>query len=318
MRYYEIVKLTEDRLESLDKYKNDPDIYISFTRFKRIGIHPDSQFSGQNSPLGIYAYPLKEIYQQLLDMSLPFSGRPYIFVIKSNVPIIDLASITSTQVDQYVKITNDYCKKNFSDVKYDTFDPEEFPHQTNIGEKFYKWLGYVCLDDLETDERGGMAIWNNILRSCGFQAIYDQNHVIGTRSEPSQVLFLSKDAVNVVDMIYNSMKNNDVPTEHEAYDINHILDYINSGDNNQQYKNLIACLSDIGKVFSGKPPKYIKVNDPESFKKSIKDNKNKILDIAEKFLDVKDIHKSTPIRDIPNQALENLKKAISYFENMVK
>jgi len=41
----------------LIEYKDDPDVYISFTEIDKIGINPLSKY---NTPVGVYAYPLKE------------------------------------------------------------------------------------------------------------------------------------------------------------------------------------------------------------------------------------------------------------------
>lgn len=41
----------------LEQYKDDPDVYISFTEIDKIGINPQSVY---DTPVGIYCYPLKE------------------------------------------------------------------------------------------------------------------------------------------------------------------------------------------------------------------------------------------------------------------
>ena len=72
--------------EYLEKYKDDPDIYISFSNIPKIGINPKSDF---NTPLGIYTYPLKEIWKQRIGnrketKDVPFAGdRKYIFILRS-------------------------------------------------------------------------------------------------------------------------------------------------------------------------------------------------------------------------------------------
>jgi len=71
--------------EYLKKYSTDPNIYVSFTDIKKIGIKPKSGF---NTPLGIYTYPLMEIWNNIekhKDASkVPFAGdRKYIFVLRS-------------------------------------------------------------------------------------------------------------------------------------------------------------------------------------------------------------------------------------------
>jgi len=47
----------------VDKYKNDEDVYISFTEIDKIGINPKSKF---NTPVGIYTYPLKEFSEKYI------------------------------------------------------------------------------------------------------------------------------------------------------------------------------------------------------------------------------------------------------------
>ena len=44
----------------LEQYKDDPDVYISFTDISKIGINPRSDF---NTPNGIYTYPLREMWK---------------------------------------------------------------------------------------------------------------------------------------------------------------------------------------------------------------------------------------------------------------
>jgi hypothetical protein len=47
----------------VDKYKDDPDVFISFTELNKIGINPQSRY---NTPLGIYTYPLKEFVERYI------------------------------------------------------------------------------------------------------------------------------------------------------------------------------------------------------------------------------------------------------------
>jgi len=44
----------------VEKYKDNPDVYISFTEIDKIGINPQSKY---NTPVGIYTYPLKEFME---------------------------------------------------------------------------------------------------------------------------------------------------------------------------------------------------------------------------------------------------------------
>ncbi len=70
--------------DALEPYKNDPNIYISFTKVDKIGLNPKSPY---RTPWGIYTYPLKEIWEEFdhinRHISVPFAGdAPYIWVVK--------------------------------------------------------------------------------------------------------------------------------------------------------------------------------------------------------------------------------------------
>lgn len=69
-------------VQALEPYKNDPDIYISFTEVDKIGINPKSSF---NTPNGIYTYPLKEIWKHVENDTIPFGDdRRFCWIIKRN------------------------------------------------------------------------------------------------------------------------------------------------------------------------------------------------------------------------------------------
>ena len=70
--------------DALLKYKDDSDMYISFTSKRKIGINPASDY---NTPLSIYTYPLKEIWKGFdhkhKRIVVPFAGQyKHIWVLK--------------------------------------------------------------------------------------------------------------------------------------------------------------------------------------------------------------------------------------------
>lgn len=74
-------------LDVLEQYKDDPDVYISFTHNlggPKLGINPQSKYG---TPLGIYAYPVKAMWHEIQNNRIPFAGdREYIWVFKPNRP----------------------------------------------------------------------------------------------------------------------------------------------------------------------------------------------------------------------------------------
>jgi hypothetical protein len=71
-----------DRLALLQRWRDDSDIYVSFTALPKIGINPRSPW---DTPIGVYAYPLREMYENIAANRIPYAGEaPYIQVLRSN------------------------------------------------------------------------------------------------------------------------------------------------------------------------------------------------------------------------------------------
>lgn len=78
-------------IDVLAKYRKRNDVYISFTALEKLGVNPSSSYS---TPLGIYAYPLKQIWDEYVEPSIvggrirktldgvvPFAGdQPHVFI----------------------------------------------------------------------------------------------------------------------------------------------------------------------------------------------------------------------------------------------
>ena len=73
--------------KELEPYKDKDGYYISFTSIEKIGINPQSTFL---TPLGIYAYPLKQVWKRynienkkVVGRSVPYAGdNPYVWLVK--------------------------------------------------------------------------------------------------------------------------------------------------------------------------------------------------------------------------------------------
>jgi hypothetical protein len=72
----------QDRTVELDAWLGNPNIYVSFTALPKVGLNPRSSF---DTPLGVYAYPLQEMYRDIVDDNIPHGGEhPYIQVLEAN------------------------------------------------------------------------------------------------------------------------------------------------------------------------------------------------------------------------------------------
>jgi hypothetical protein len=112
--------------EALKPYSKDDNYYISFTAIDKIGINPKSPY---DTPLGIYAYPLKAIWKEyFVDMlrsvgkSVPFAGNsPYVWLIKvkNNVNFVKdmYTDYTSKDYDTDIKTLKNHILSNQDEYK---------------------------------------------------------------------------------------------------------------------------------------------------------------------------------------------------------
>jgi len=61
-----------DIVAALKPYSESNDLFIHFSDLPKLGINPQSDY---NTPLGIYAYPLKEIYKEVTNDTVPFASE---------------------------------------------------------------------------------------------------------------------------------------------------------------------------------------------------------------------------------------------------
>ena len=87
----------------LEKYKDDPTVYVSFSTIPKLGINPSSSW---NTPHGIYCYPLKELFDRKreFDLVVPYAGdRPYMFIIKSKTPLTNMMEYSKNDLQEDIK-----------------------------------------------------------------------------------------------------------------------------------------------------------------------------------------------------------------------
>lgn len=80
--------------DALKPYKDNPNIYITFTGVDKVGINPHSGF---NTPNGIYTYPLKEIWKGFNHkngwVDVPFAGEsPFVWVLEKTGKVFQTIS----------------------------------------------------------------------------------------------------------------------------------------------------------------------------------------------------------------------------------
>lgn len=111
-------------MKALDKYKDNPDIFVTYTSIEKVGVNPQTQFS---TPIGVYAYPLKEMYKLYANkgtgsFDVPWAGNmPYVSVLKRKGKYIDDIGVSYSSADysKDIKVLYKYCIGKLQSAKFE-------------------------------------------------------------------------------------------------------------------------------------------------------------------------------------------------------
>lgn len=215
-------------------YKEDEDVFISFTTVDKIGINPQTDY---NTPAGIYTYPLKKAWKEYdVDginsfRKFPFAQHsPYIYVLKIresakvirniNDPSVYTNSNLKTDIDHLLDIYPEECTDLIGSEVYqewkeyneyngireylinlikDYLNDEEEYHYGRIMWYFTHKLAETIVNSSKASVK-----WNSILRNdLEYDVIIDFFGGIIHRNEPLQAIFLTKTAFEVIDRVEN-------------------------------------------------------------------------------------------------------------------
>jgi hypothetical protein len=221
--------------DGLKQYKDDPDIYISFTNIDKIGINPSSNY---NTPVGIYTYPLVEIWDNIIDNNIPFEGDEeahHVWVLRQshndsgrfipdlftkytseifdhdigllrksygNIDVLDMRMHPPDLVGFYNSSRYDDSLDGLIEYAMDT------SKHTYIASKFFNITRLLSIlmyysRNRRAIESASMA-WNSILRELGYSGFADKSGKgIIHESEPTQAVFLYRNAFEVVEKLEN-------------------------------------------------------------------------------------------------------------------
>lgn len=194
-------------------YKDRADIYISFTRIEKLGINPQSEYS---TPLGIYAYPLREIWNDILNNTIPFAGsNPQVQVIRVAHPKLqELSEYSEGQFNDDVKKMEKIAEDFNLTSDFNRFKLEAVlgAHKTRNESAGIFWnlsriLSYEITKSKykrNTTTLKEATMWNKILRTLGYIGFTDKSGMgIIHPNEPTQAVFLSKEHIQHIDQIKN-------------------------------------------------------------------------------------------------------------------
>lgn len=252
----------QERLNALDtlaKWSTSPDIHISYTAINKIGVNPKSKF--MDTPLAVYAYPLKEIWNDIQregvrNVKFAANTSKFIFVLKER--------------GQKLKDVSDYTRANLeTDLKKirgmvdaEVYDKamENVTATASVNKNLpYRYLQYFLYQVAVKSKKNIAAIAatiSSMLSQLGYVGFSDRK---GTgqihQAEEIQSFFLTPKAYEVVDVI--EIRNLDV----KDAEIRDMANYLKKNASNLSDDEIIKI---VGKDFS--LAKYMGPPRPEVLK----------------------------------------------------
>lgn len=270
--------------EKLLPYKDDPDIYITFTTLNKAGINPKSAF---NTPNGVYTFPLALTWQMYqVDDYKNFNqypdfiqDRPYIQVLKytghgrqlvisnnphtSNYTDDDLTKDLATLQKKY-HIDDSEMNRNKESATHFQGYYDEVPTQ---GPAAILWtitrtIAYGELHkrkrskgyDYDNDDPSNPASrvtndWASVFRSLGIQLIVDEFHAVIHEAEPCQAVFFSSKAFKHIDTALVTRKQENTPKS-KSINIDHVIDYTERNGRDAKLEQYLLKVADIRDCFT--------------------------------------------------------------------
>jgi len=198
-------------LDALEKWSSSPDIHISYTAIRKIGVNPKSKFI--DTPLAVYAYPLKEVWDDIKNegvRNVRFAANTskFIFVLRERgQKLKDVSDYRKSDLDADLKKIRTIVGDAVYNDALSGFKEYPLPYQ-NLQHFVYT----VALKTGKKTTAGYSAVISNILLKLGYVGFSDRK---GTGqihpAEETQSYFLAPKAYEVVDVI--EIKNIDVKDE---------------------------------------------------------------------------------------------------------
>lgn len=177
-----------------------PNEFVSFTAINKLGINPKSKY---NTPIGIYAYPLSYVKDEVGEGStskLPFAGsQPYanFFSIKDNATVILSSTFYTSDLMSYLtklrSMFGDDAVVGANNEYEETATYEDSPFGTLWGITYW----------LTVKEPNSAVAWNKLLRELGIDAFVDMGYGTIHNAEPTQMVVLNPTVITNVERIEN-------------------------------------------------------------------------------------------------------------------
>lgn len=188
--------------EQLLKYKDDPNIYISFTHINKIGVNPSSTYK---TPNGIYTFPLAVTWKMYdVDKNKDFSGYPFVNDSGARPYIQILSRNNFGQTLNFDEYTKEDLHRDIKKLRriYDPAQVDELFNHSIDTARVQSPGGHIWSVTYNLTKNANR--WSELFRKLGYGLIVDYNHSIIHPSEPCQAVFLTKNAFNHLGTAYNT------------------------------------------------------------------------------------------------------------------
>jgi len=226
MRLFELLEnIITERYEyidvALEKYKDDPDIFITYSDIPKLGINPQTSFK---TPAGIYCYPLLKMYDAVKTNTVPFADdRKFVIVFRytGSSKVLDIANYSESDYNSDI---NKLKKSIIPKLPIQIADIDKFIEFSKKDSKKNIPSGWIWnttrLLSVEIEKKTNQlrtVAWGKILRTgLGYTGATDKFGIgIIHAGEPTQAVFFSISDIKLEEIIIN--KNRDPVKALELY-----------------------------------------------------------------------------------------------------
>lgn len=219
MILYDLFEARTPLYDLLEPLRDDPAAFISFQGILKVGVNPRTEW---DTPLGIYAYPVSEMFTRYNAQNVPFAGdRRYAFVMRSNGEVCELQNMQEGYLEADLqRICKKYRSMFYTPTKSDPYATREECIEFFEG-MYLNWVSHCHNHDGKSlwhttermaafienrfPNRSRAMVWNALLRTCGYDVVVDRGQSIICSNEPAQAVFLHRGALRVLSAAPNDM-----------------------------------------------------------------------------------------------------------------
>jgi hypothetical protein len=187
--------------------------FIHFTDIPKLGINPKYTY---NTPQGIYGYPLREIWSDMINKTIPFRGdAKYVFLFKfKGNRYLDIEKYSEenyeTDIRKLVKLG--YKDKLFEktgrsrgkSTYWNNLVQESKLSSTDQGIQSCILMNFLRKLSIELKWQNKTSIWTKILLDLGYSAIMDfSGKGVIHKNEPTQAVIFGTKYIDVIEMFHN-------------------------------------------------------------------------------------------------------------------